>query len=94
MWNHREYLKRIWVLHQQLELPTTPQYMMIGMTNTHIIPYMVWNESNLDLEWMMNAEPAQAKYSHEMLRVESIGRQSGNVLVVIAGTTHGKSTPA
>ena len=92
MWAHRKYLKRLWVLHQQLYNPRTPQMMMIHMTNTHILPYMVWNQANLDLEWLMTAEPAQAKYAPDLLRAESIGLQSGNVPLAIAGTMRGKAT--
>ena len=66
--------------------------MMIHMTNTHIIPYMVWNESNLDLEWYYGPKPAQQKYSHELLRAESLGRQSGNVPLVLASSRAGRWT--
>jgi hypothetical protein len=53
--------------------------MMIHMTNTHILPYMVWNDENLDLEWKFGPEPQQSKFPHDFLRAETLGRQSGNV---------------
>ena len=84
MWARRKYLRRIWVLHQQLYNPQTPQAQMIHMTNTHIVPYMVFNQSNLDLEWMYGPEPAQSKYAADFLRAEALGRQSGNIPVAIA----------
>ena len=34
---------------------------MLHMTNSHIVPYMVWNHSNLDLEWFYGPDPAQVK---------------------------------
>jgi hypothetical protein len=58
--------------------------MMIHMTNTQILPYMVWNDENLDLEWKDAGVPAQTKYGHAFLRAESLGRQSGNVPDAIA----------
>jgi hypothetical protein len=62
------------------------------MTNTHIVPYMVWNESNLDLEWLYGARPAQSKYPAELLRAESMGLQTGNIPIIIATTKKGRFT--
>lgn len=92
MWARRKYLKRIWVLHQQFRNEEAPPIMMIHMTNTHIVPYMVWNESNLDLEWLYGARPAQSKYPAGLLRAESMGLQTGNIPVVIAKTKKGRFT--
>ena len=93
MWAHREFLKRIWNIHQELGPKDIPPIMMIHMTNTHILPYMVWNESNLDLEWFFGPEPAQSKYPHEMLRAQSLGRQTGNIPLVLARVEAGTSIP-
>lgn len=91
IWSHRAYLRRIWTMHQQLRQPETPQIMMLHMTNTHIAPYMVWNEANLDLEWQMRRqEMFQGKFSPELLRAESLGLQTGNIPVAI-GTISGGS---
>jgi hypothetical protein len=79
IWARREYLKRIWVIHRQLAPPDALPAMMIHMTNTHILPYMVWNDENLDLEWKFGPEPQQSKFAHDFLRAETLGRQSGNV---------------
>lgn len=84
MWAHREYLKRIWIMHRQLAPRDMIPLMMIHMTNTHIIPYMVWNDSNLDLEWFYGPEAQQSKYAHELLRAESLGLQSGNLPLALA----------
>ena len=83
MWNHRKYLKRIWIMHQQMRDPKAPQAMMIHMTNTNIAPYMVWNEYNLDLEWRNSDEPLQKRFSPDLLRAESLGLKTGNVPVVL-----------
>jgi len=84
MWARREYLKRIWVIHRTEADARLPVIQMIHMTNTEIIPYMVWNDSNLDLEWFYGPEPQQSKYAHELLRTESLGRQAGNIPLVLA----------
>jgi hypothetical protein len=86
MWAHREYLKRLWIIHQEFGPRDIMPLMMIHMTNTHIAPYMVWNEANLDLEWFYGPEPAQSKYSADLLRAESLGRQSGNIPLALART--------
>ncbi len=84
MWAHREYLKRIWILHQQLRTEETKTLMMIHMTNTHLVPLYSFNETNLDLEWFYGPEPQQSKYPHAMLRAQSMGLQSGNIPYALA----------
>ena len=84
MWRHREYLKRIWRLHHRMGPDNTPPIMMLHMTNTHIVPYMVFNHSNLDLEWFYGPEPAQTKYAPDLLRAESLGLQTGNYPCALA----------
>ncbi len=86
IWARRKYLRRIWVLHQELKNPELPQAMMIHMTNSHILPYMVWNQYNLDLEWKWHKKPFQAKFEPDMLRAQTIGLQTGNI-------PHAMSTP-
>ncbi|MBS3762894.1 MAG: hypothetical protein KGZ25_06280 [Planctomycetes bacterium] len=78
MWRHRRYLKRIWTLHAQMGPEKTPPIMMLHMTNTHVVPYMVFNHSNLDLEWFYGPEPLQSKFTADLLRAESLGLQTGN----------------
>jgi hypothetical protein len=91
VWAHREYQKRMWVLHQKLGPADTKALMMVHMTNTQLIPTMVWNEANLDLEWFYGPEPQQSKYPHDLLRAESLGRQAGCIPLVIAQVQDAKS---
>jgi hypothetical protein len=91
MWAHREYLRRIWMLHRELGPRDIMPLMMIHITNTHIVPYMVWNEANLDLEWFYGPEPAQQKYPPELLRAESLGLQSGNLPLALARVENTKT---
>jgi len=91
MWARRDYLRRVWVIHQTMAPKDATPIMMIHMTNTHILPYMVWNEENLDHEWKFGPEPQQASFPHDLLRAESCGRQTGNVPYVIAAVQDAKS---
>jgi hypothetical protein len=91
IWAHREYLRRMWVLHQQLHNPETPQTMMIHMTNSHLLPSMVWNQCNLDLEWKYGPEVFQKKFSPALLRTQSLGLQTGNIPLALA-RVHGTQT--
>jgi len=84
IWARREYLRRIWTVHEQWGDKRMPPLMMIHMTNTHILPYMVWNHSNLDLEWFYADTPAQQSYAPDLLRAQSIGRQTGNIPAALA----------
>ena len=84
MWRHREYFKRIWVLHQQLAQPEKQPWMMFHMTNTHIVPYMSFGQTNLDLEWRYSKKQFQPRYSPALLRTESTGLQTGNVPFALA----------
>lgn len=87
IWARREYLKRIWVLHRTVADPQLPVIHFLHTTNTLILPYMVWADANLDLEWFYGPKPAQTKYSPELLRTESIARQVGNIPVALARTS-------
>ena len=79
IWARRKYLRRIWNLHKELYQPEAPQIMMLHMTNSHVVPYMVWNQCNMDLEWKMpGAKPFQTKFSPAVLRAETLGRKTGN----------------
>lgn len=88
LWSRRDYLRRIWVLHRQMSPRLMRPLMMVHMTNTHILPYLVWNECNLDLEWG-DERPLQAQWSPELLRVQSIGRQSGNLPLAMPTARNG-----
>lgn len=80
IWNHRRYLRRIWNMHQEMRDPEAPQAMMIHMTNTHIAPYMVWNEVNLDLEWRRDDDKKlQQIWAPDLLRAQTLGLQTGNI---------------
>jgi len=79
IWARRDYLRRIWTLHRQLPPAYAQPRMMLHMTNAQILPYMVWNDVNLDLEWRDQTLPRQAAFSPELLRAESLGLQTGNI---------------
>ncbi len=85
IWAMRKYLRRMWILHQQLYDKNAPQYMQLHMTNTLVLPYIVWSDTTLDLEWGQDGNPVfQKKFSSPLLRAESIGRQTGNIPTAFA----------
>ncbi len=84
IWARRDYLRRIWTLHRQLAPAGTHPRMVLHMTNTQILPYMVWNDSNLDLEWRDTALPRQTAFEPDFLRAESLGLQTGNIPQALA----------
>jgi len=87
IWARREYLKRIWIIHRTEADPRMPVGQVVHMTNTQIIPYLVWNDVNLDLEMGYYPRPLQDKFSAEFLRAQTIGRQSGNYPEAIANVS-------
>jgi hypothetical protein len=84
MWSRREYFRRIWTLHRQLPPDGMNPRMVLHMTNTHVLPYMVWNDSNLDLEWRDHVLPRQKAFRPDMLRVQSLGLQTGTIPQALA----------
>ncbi len=87
IWARRDYLKRIWILHRTEADPRLPVGQVVHMTNTHIIPYLVWNDVNLDLEMGYYPRPMQDKFTAEFLRTQTIGRQSGAYPEAIANVS-------
>jgi hypothetical protein len=65
--------------------------MTVHMTNTHITPYLGWNESSLDLEYDKIPTPQQARHHHSFLRAQSIGRQTGNIPLALAWVGGGET---
>ncbi len=94
LWAQREYHRRIWTIIREYGVgrPSKP-ISMIHMTNTGILPYLTWNDMNVDLEWFYGPEPQQSKYSYQMLMAESAGRQFGVYPYVLADVKEYK-TPA
>ncbi|MFP4028085.1 MAG: glycoside hydrolase domain-containing protein [Candidatus Brocadiia bacterium] len=84
IWARRAYLKRIWTLHRQLPPEKMHPRMTLHMTNTQILPYMVWNDSNLDLEWHYQVLPRQKAFRPDLMRAESLGLQTGNIPQALA----------
>lgn len=79
IWARRKYLKRIWLMHRLHEPRDALTLMTLHMTNSHVAPYMVWADSNLDLEWRYKTTPRQKAFPPDLLRAESLGLQTGNI---------------
>ncbi len=91
IWARREYLRRIWNIHRTLAPPDAVPVIMIHMTNSLILPYMVWGDQNLDLEWKFGPEIQQTKFTPDFLRAESCARQTGSVPFVLDRILDAKS---
>lgn len=81
IWARRAYLKRMWLIHRLHEPEGAPVMMTVHMTNANIVPYLVWNDTNLDLEWGDRTRllPRQKSFSPAFLRAESLGLKTGNI---------------
>ncbi|MBS3762737.1 MAG: hypothetical protein KGZ25_05455, partial [Planctomycetes bacterium] len=78
MWARREYFRRIWIIHHTMNPsdPTCQPEMQLHITNGHVLPFMTWNDCNLDLEWR-RAAPMQKAFSADLMRTETTGLQTG-----------------
>ncbi|MCC6581014.1 MAG: hypothetical protein IT440_11285 [Phycisphaeraceae bacterium] len=91
MWARREFYKRTWVMHHELTPQRTKPIQILHMTNSNILPFLSFGDANMDLEWLYGPEPQQAKYPANMLRTESIGRQTGSYPLSLAWINDTKS---
>jgi len=93
LWAQRDYHRRIWNIIQESggKAGGSRPISMIHMTNTGILPYLTWNDMNIDLEWFYGPEPQQSKYAHQLLLAESAGRQFGCYPFVLATVQDCKS---
>jgi hypothetical protein len=85
LWEMRDYHRRIWNIHRVHGAKWGNKPMsMIHMTNTDIIPYLTWNDMNVDLEWFYGPEPQQSKYGIPLLQAETASLQSGCIPYALA----------
>ncbi len=88
LWAERALVRRTAILDAQLHKPNRN---IVHMTNTAIAPILAFARLDLDLEMKENLADFQDRFSRAFLQTESIGRQFGNVPLVLAhieGGTH------
>jgi hypothetical protein len=85
LWEMRDYHRRIWNIIREHGAKWGGKPMsMIHMTNTDVIPYLTWNDMNVDLEWFYGPEPQQSKYGIPLLQAETSARQAGSIPFALA----------
>ncbi len=60
---------------------------MPHMTNAYLIPVFSWTTMNLDWEMQYGGSDFQDRFSRDYIRAASLGRQGGNMPVVLPGIT-------
>lgn len=82
IWELRELTRRTAVLCYQMGKRNLT---MPHMTNAYLIPVFSWSTINFDWEWRYGGTDFQDRFNRDYIRAASLGRQGGNVPVVLAG---------
>lgn len=84
IWLLRELTKRTAVMfHQEGKRNLT----MPHMTNAYLLPVFAWTTLNLDWEWKYGGTDFQERFTRDYIRAASLGRQGGNIPVILPGIT-------
>ncbi len=84
IWEMRELTRRTAVLFHQMGKRNLT---MPHMTNSYLLPVFSWTTINFDWEWKFGGSDFQDRFTREYIRAASIGRQGGNVPVILSGIT-------
>ena len=84
IWELRELTRRTAMLFHQLGKRNLT---MPHMTNAYLIPVFSWTTINFDWEWKYGGSDFQDRFTRDYIRAASLGRQGGNVPVVLSGIT-------
>ena len=82
LWRHRDHIKRLATM--MCERGTTP-LVWVHMTNTNLLPILSFSQALLDWEWKYGSSDFQERFTPDYIRAVSIGRQSGNIPVMLDG---------
>ena len=84
----------IWLLRQLTKRMATMAYemgrrnlTMPHMTNAYLIPVFSWSTMNLDWEMHYGGTDFQDRFTRDYVRAASLGRQGGNMPIVLQGVT-------
>ncbi|MCD6351487.1 MAG: hypothetical protein J7M26_05160 [Armatimonadetes bacterium] len=92
LWAMRDLVKRTAFLFNEQGRPVFAN--VVHMTNTNIVPILAFANINLDWEWKYGKTDFQDRFSPELTVAETIGRQCGNVPLILAGGHTPPSDPA
>ncbi len=91
LWAQREMVKRTAVLFNEMGRPVFAN--VAHMTNTNLVPVLSFATVNLDWEWQYGKRDFQDRFSPELTVAEAIGRQCGNIPLILAGGFYDAKDP-
>jgi hypothetical protein len=83
LWAMRDLIKRTAFLFNEKGRPIFAN--VAHMTNTNIVPILSFANVNLDWEWQYGKRDFQDRFTPELTVAETIGRQCGNIPLILAG---------
>lgn len=83
LWALRDLVKRTAILFNEQGRPVFSN--VIHMTNACLVPVMAFANINLDWEWQYGERDFQDRFTPELTVAETIGRQCGNVPLILQG---------
>ncbi len=92
LWDLREMFKRTAVLFHEQGRPVFAN--VAHMTNTNLVPVLAFCTVNLDWEWQYGKRDWQDRFTPDLTVAETIGRQTGNIPLVLAGGFYDPKDPA
>jgi len=92
LWDMRELIRRTAVMLNEQGRPIFPN--IPHMTNTNIIPILSFATVNLDWEWQYGKRDFQDRFPWDLTVAETIGRQCGNVPMILSGGHTPRDDPA
>lgn len=83
LWAMRDLVKRTAYLFNEEGRPVFSN--VIHMTNACLVPVMAFANINLDWEWQYGNQDFQERFTPELTVAETIGRQCGNIPLILSG---------
>lgn len=83
LWDMRELIRRTAIMLNEQGRTVFPN--IPHMTNTNIVPILSFATVNLDWEWQYGKRDFQDRFSPDLTVAETIGRQSGNIPMILGG---------
>jgi len=92
LWAMRDLIRRTAVLFNEEGRPVFAN--VPHMTNTNIVPILSFANINLDWEWQYGKRDFQDRFTPDLTVAETIGRQCGNVPLILSGGFYDDKDPA
>jgi len=92
LWAMRDLVRRTALLFHEQGRPVFAN--VVHMTNANIVPILSFANVNLDWEWQYGKRDFQDRFSADATVAEAIGRQCGNIPLILAGGFYDTKDPA